>query len=140
MAEHRAALYSFDQAALAPSGADGSAPAAGACSAGPPAVLTAPQVPSWHEVQQRISFLCRTGPSLEEAMRQASSEAASPWGLREGPGEDLELEDGHSDVSDFEDDDDDDVVFERYASGAGSEATFTRTQIRDMLAKQMGPS
>ena len=99
--------------------------------------------PSWQQFQQRIGCLCRTGLPAEEALRQAAAEAASPSGLQQGPVEELELGEqvpscAASDVE-FEDyDEEDDALMDEFAGNSDADATFTRSQLREILAKQKG--
>ena len=73
-------------------------------------------------------------------MRQAASEAESPEGLRLGPAEDLEFASRLSEPgeSDSEADDEDEDMLAEYTGGAGAEATFSRAQLREILARQRG--
>ena len=100
VAEHQAALETFDKAAPAPSIAEGGSPAVPGGAEASTVAAAGCVRPSWQEYQQRVSCLCRTGLPAEEAMRQASSEAANPGGLCQGPAEDLELQ-SQLDDSDF---------------------------------------
>ena len=108
-----------------------------------PEPLGAPAAPpSWQQYQQRIEHLCRTGLPAEEALRQAAAEAASLSGLRQGRAEELELgeQDPSSASSDveFENDEEADALVDEFACNSDADATFTRSQLREILAKQKG--
>lgn len=138
VAERQAALDACDQANPTSGGAPESVPAASRSdSPVVPDRATGPGGPSWHEYQQRIVYLCRTGLPLEVAMQQAADEAASPSGLRAGRVEDLELQDQGSDNS-GSDGEDDDIILGDYVDPGDTDATFTRAQMREILARQKG--
>ena len=144
LAEHQAALDSFDQAAQVPGAVEGDAvavadqqgPAGSSAAAGQSAG------PTWQRFQLRVQDLCRTGLPAEDALHQATTEASSTTGLRFGAAEELELDDpsvlsADSDVE-FGAEDDDDIFAEFADDPADVDATFTRSQLREILAKQRG--